>query len=174
RYTARLVLAYDGDAAGLTATLRNAPMFEEAGCDVRVVRLPAGRGPGPVIAEGGGPAVQGPVGGAGPHPRLPPGPVRPTGELRHEAQRAQMVREASALIARMPSSITREQYGGKLDALIARLAAQWHPTDVGRSRSAEAAIRSEIRSKLRQAPRQPLAGGGRWRRPEGAAEAAPE
>jgi DNA primase len=169
RYTTRLVLAYDGDAAGLKATLRSAPMFEEAGCDVRVIRLPAGSDPDTYIAEQGRQAFQALIDAAEPILDFQLGLLERKYDLGQEAQRTQMVREAAALIAQMPSSITREQYTGKLDALIARLAAQWHPTDVGRSRSAEAAIRSEIRERQRQVTGPLPAPQSGWRRPDAAA-----
>jgi DNA primase len=51
RYTKQLVLAYDGDSAGLGAALRGAPAFEEAGCEVRIAGLPAGSDPDSVIKE---------------------------------------------------------------------------------------------------------------------------
>src|SRR5439155_2379938 len=45
RYAPAMVLAYDGDSAGINAALKNAAAFEEAGCAVRVAQLPAGEDP---------------------------------------------------------------------------------------------------------------------------------
>src|SRR2546422_7769452 len=53
RYSTQWVLAYDGDSAGLGAALRSAPAFEEAGSEVRIVRLPAGMDPDSLIKEEG-------------------------------------------------------------------------------------------------------------------------
>src|SRR5262249_35122987 len=101
RYTARLVLAYDGDAAGLKGTLRNAPMFEEAGCDVRVVRLPAGSDPDTFIAEQGRQAFQALIDGAEPILDFQLGLLEQKYDLRHEAQRTARVREAALIIGQM-------------------------------------------------------------------------
>ncbi len=45
RYAGTMVLCFDGDSAGVMATLRNASAFERAEADVRVVALPAGTDP---------------------------------------------------------------------------------------------------------------------------------
>src|SRR5260370_37381613 len=60
RYTSQLVLAYDGDSAGLGAALRSAPAFEEAGCEVRIARLPAGKDPENARKEEGAASFQQP------------------------------------------------------------------------------------------------------------------
>src|SRR5262249_5421575 len=57
RYTDRLVLAYDGDSAGMAAAMRSAPMFVEAGCDVRIARLPSGSDPDSILKERGAAAL---------------------------------------------------------------------------------------------------------------------
>jgi DNA primase len=51
RLTRRLVLCFDGDAAGETATLRGMELAAEQGFDVRVVALPPGLDPADVAAS---------------------------------------------------------------------------------------------------------------------------
>src|SRR4051794_6994854 len=51
RLTRRLVLCFDGDAAGETATLRGVGLAAEQGFDVRVVALPPGLDPADVAAS---------------------------------------------------------------------------------------------------------------------------
>jgi len=51
RLTRRLLLCFDGDAAGETATLRGMELAAEQGFDVRVVALPSGLDPADVAAS---------------------------------------------------------------------------------------------------------------------------
>jgi len=51
RLTRRLVLCFDGDAAGETATLRGMKLADEQGFDVRVVALPPGLDPADVAGN---------------------------------------------------------------------------------------------------------------------------
>ncbi|MDH7569717.1 MAG: DNA primase, partial [Armatimonadota bacterium] len=53
RYASRVVLAYDGDKAGLAAAERCLPLFEEAGMDGRVLVLPEGCDPDDYIRREG-------------------------------------------------------------------------------------------------------------------------
>lgn len=45
QYTRNVVIAYDADAAGVAATMRGLDLLQEAGCQVRVVRIPDGKDP---------------------------------------------------------------------------------------------------------------------------------
>jgi DNA primase len=151
RYASRLVLAYDGDAAGLRAALRAAPMFEEAGCDARVLRLPQGSDPDTFIEAHGRQAFQAQIDAAEPLLEFQLGLLREEYDLTQDAQRLKMVQEATELIARMPSRLTREHYTTRLNEIIRGLAEQWHPTEVSRAREAELAIRREIAARQREA-----------------------
>lgn len=152
RYATRLVLAYDGDAAGLRAALRAAPMFEEAGCDAHVFRLPPGSDPDTFIAEQGRQAFQAQIDAAEPILEFQLGLLRERYDLSKDDQRLKMVHEATELIGRMPRQLTREHYTGRLNEIIRGLAEQWHPTEISRAREAEQAIRREIGERQRNAP----------------------
>jgi DNA primase len=52
RYTQNAVLAFDSDSAGMSAALRSAPMFEEAGFNVRVIDMPSGHDPDSFLKRG--------------------------------------------------------------------------------------------------------------------------
>lgn len=53
RYSNRVVVSYDGDAAGATATIRSLDLLLQQGFDIRVVELPTGMDPDDFIrAEG--------------------------------------------------------------------------------------------------------------------------
>ncbi len=53
RYAERIVLSYDGDASGATATARSMDLLLERGFNVRVAELPEGRDPDDTIAREG-------------------------------------------------------------------------------------------------------------------------
>lgn len=153
RYAARLVLAYDGDAAGMRATLRSAPQFEEAGMEVRVLRLPRGSDPDSFLAERGRQAFQALIDAAVPLLDFQLCLLEEKFDLRQPEQRRAMVQEATDLIARMPSRITREHYTGRLNEIIRRLAERWYPTQIERAREAERAIREELARRGRATAR---------------------
>jgi DNA primase len=160
RYASRLVLAYDGDAAGLRAALRAAPMFEEAGCDARVLRLPPGSDPDTFIASQGRQAFQGQIDAAEPILEFRLRLLREEYEksvLPENEKRLRVVQEAADLIAGSSSRIAREHYTGRLNETIRQLAEYWYPTEVARAREAELAIRREITQRLQVKPVGPAA-----------------
>jgi DNA primase len=53
RYTSHIVLLYDGDAAGLSATMRGADIFIGQGLDVKIIQLPDGEDPDTFIRKSG-------------------------------------------------------------------------------------------------------------------------
>lgn len=53
RYTDRVLVSYDGDAAGAKATARSLDLLLERGFEVRVVELPAGKDPDDFVREEG-------------------------------------------------------------------------------------------------------------------------
>lgn len=52
RYAERVLLLFDGDAAGAKAAFRAADVALESGLDVKVARMPAGKDPADLIREG--------------------------------------------------------------------------------------------------------------------------
>ncbi|WP_334110449.1 DNA primase [Thermodesulfitimonas autotrophica] len=53
RYTATALIAYDSDTAGTAATLRGLDLLQEAGFEVKVVRVPQGKDPDEFIRQAG-------------------------------------------------------------------------------------------------------------------------
>jgi DNA primase len=53
RYAERVVVSYDGDAAGLNAAAKSLDLFLERGFDVRVAEIPAGKDPDDFIKDNG-------------------------------------------------------------------------------------------------------------------------
>jgi DNA primase len=53
RYSERVVVSYDGDAAGINAAAKSLDLFLERGFDVRVAEVPAGKDPDDFVKEQG-------------------------------------------------------------------------------------------------------------------------
>ncbi len=137
-----LVLAYDGDAAGIQAALNNAAMFEEAECAVRVAQLPPAEDPDTFVREQGAPAFLALIEAADPlldyRLRLIRGRYNPN----DPAERVAMVREAARAIAGSRSHLVRAEYAGKLQALINDLAPLGDPDQ---AKMEYAALLNEVR-----------------------------
>jgi len=56
RYAERVVVSYDGDAAGVSAAARSLELFLDRGFDVRVAAIPGGLDPDDFVREHGAPA----------------------------------------------------------------------------------------------------------------------
>jgi len=118
RYTDRVLVSYDGDAAGGDATTRSLDLLLERDLEVRVVELPAGKDPDDFVREAGADAYQ----------RL----LREAPEylefiIRREARRRDLSRlqeKVAAIntvlphIAKLGTSVERAEWAGRLgDAL---------------------------------------------------------
>jgi len=64
RYTERVVVSYDGDAAGVAAAVKSLDLFLERGLDVRVAEIPEGQDPDDFVKEHGAAAYDAIVKGA--------------------------------------------------------------------------------------------------------------
>lgn len=64
RYAERVYLVFDGDSAGVNATLRSQALFRQAEMDVRIVCLPGGHDPDTFLRERGADAFEGCLTGA--------------------------------------------------------------------------------------------------------------
>ncbi|MFZ5641133.1 MAG: toprim domain-containing protein, partial [Bacillota bacterium] len=58
RYTQNVVISYDSDTAGVTATLRGMEILQEMGCRVKVLSVPEGKDPDEYIRNNGPDAFQ--------------------------------------------------------------------------------------------------------------------
>jgi DNA primase catalytic core len=153
QHAAQLVLAYDGDSAGLGAALRSAPMFEQAGCEVRIARLPSGSDPDSVIKEEGAAAFQRLLDEAEPLIDYHLGRLAEQADLSTEDGRLAFIREAVRVIAGLKNTVTREHHRGRFEQRIRKLAEQWHPADVARAEAAERALRLELQRAWNSAAR---------------------
>jgi len=152
RYTNKLVLAYDGDSAGMTAAMRSAPLFVEAECEVRIMKLPPGTDPDSFLKAHGAGAFLELIEAAVPVMDHALDQLVRQYDLRDPQQRLQMVREAVETLARLSGSIARDHYLSRLGEMTGRLTERWYPGDVARARAAQEAIHHEIAQRLRAGP----------------------
>lgn len=131
----QLVLAFDSDSAGLAAATRSSELFRQAELDVRVVTLPDGMDPDNVIRQKGADAFRGLADSAVPMLEWELGRALSRGQSGREGMAA--LRDAVAILARVPPGVEREYYIGWL----ARATASGGPAQL---RSGEAAIRDEL------------------------------
>ncbi len=118
RYTERIVVSYDGDAAGASATTRSLDLLLESGFDVRAVALPGGCDPDDFIRKEGAEAY-------GRLVRQAPGwleyLVRREASSRDLSRVEEKVAAVNAVLprlARLPSPVGRASWAGILaDAL---------------------------------------------------------
>jgi len=152
RRTDRLVLAFDSDSAGLAAALRSSELFRQAEVEVRVTTVPEGMDPDNVIRTKGTEAFGELVEAAVPMLEWELSRALERGQGGREGMTA--LRDAVAILARVPPGVEREYYIGWLANATA-------PGSPARSRTTEAAIRDEL---ARHVTRR----GQRARRTEGA------
>jgi DNA primase len=141
RRTERLVLAFDSDSAGLAAALRSSEFFRQAEVEVRVTTLPEGMDPDNVIRTKAAAAFGEIVEAAVPMLEWELGRALARGQDGRERMTA--LRDAVAILARVPPGVEREYYIGWL----AKATASGGPSQL---RTTDAAIREEL---ARQAPR---------------------
>jgi DNA primase len=144
RYAGTVLLAYDGDSAGIQATLRAGAICEEAEFPVRVVELPPGEDPDTLVRRQGAAAFRALLGAAGPLLDHRLKRIRGRYNLKDPSERLAMVTEAAKTIAESRSHVVREEYAARLIGIVKELPAL-ERVDVDLVQNEEAALLSEIR-----------------------------
>ncbi len=114
RFTQRVVVSYDGDAAGGAAAVRSLDLLLARGFEVRVVELPPGKDPDDLIREQGGAAYGRRVEAA---PTYLEFLVRRQARMRDLSQpreRVAALNEVLPHVARLPSAVERAAMVGTL------------------------------------------------------------
>lgn len=144
-----LVMCYDGDSAGMRAAVRGSAMFETAGIEVRVARLPEGDDPDTFIQKHGADAFRAILNRAEGLMDYQLNQLRAGYNLTDPAARLPFVREAARIIARSGSHLTRQEYTAKLTGVLDRLADEWYPGDPRQAMQARLALSHEVSRLLR-------------------------
>ncbi|MBI3944754.1 MAG: DNA primase [Armatimonadetes bacterium] len=137
RYAPRVVLAYDGDAAGAAAAERSLALFEEAEMDGRILILPEGRDPDDFIRNRGAEAFRRLAEEALPLVEFQLRRLTGRADGSTPEGRAALARAVAPVLAGIRSAVKREEY-------VSRLAEQWCAGRLHRVGEIEAAIRREV------------------------------
>jgi DNA primase len=142
RYTKKVVLSYDADSAGMNAALKGAAMFDEAECDVRIVRLPRGDDPDSLLRKGQVSEFAAAISGALPIVDYKLRILREKYDLSDPAGRASMLKEAVHLLADLRTGVERDKF-------IVRLA-KYHPNFESGTTRAEDVIRRDVEQLIQR------------------------
>lgn len=111
RYTQQVVLIYDGDDAGQNATKRAIPILEQAGLQVKVLRMRDAKDPDEFLKKYGADRFKLLLEESSNRVEYQLSAILRKYDISVDEQRVQYVQEAAALIASLPGQVQREVYG---------------------------------------------------------------
>ena len=107
RHAATVVVAYDGDAAGIAASYKAFPLLLSRGVNVRHLALPAGHDPDSYLREKGPEALRGAVNGAA--ALIPALLSRIPGAGEDPTERAARLKEAAEIVSQAREAVLRHE-----------------------------------------------------------------
>ena len=134
RYTKEVVIAYDGDGAGVSAAQRAIGLLEKTGMKVRVLRMKGAKDPDEFIGKYGPEAFAKLLDQSENHIEYRIDQVKGKYDLTDDAQRVEFLKEAVPILAQLPSPAEREIYGARC-ADMAGVTAEVVAQEVKRERS---------------------------------------
>ena len=134
RYTKEVVIAYDGDGAGVSAAQRAIGLLEKTGMKVRVLRMKGAKDPDEFIGKYGAEAFAKLLDQSENHIEYRIDQVKGKYDLTDDAQRVEFLKEAVPILAQLPSPAEREIYGARC-AELAGVSAEVVTQEVKRERS---------------------------------------
>lgn len=134
RYTKEVVIAYDGDGAGVSAAQRAIGLLEKTGMKVRVLRMKGAKDPDEFIGKYGAEAFAKLLDQSENHIEYRIDQVKGKYDLTDDAQRVEFLKEAIPILAQLPSPAEREIYGARC-AELAGVSAEVVTQEVKRERS---------------------------------------
>ena len=134
RYTKEVVIAYDGDGAGVSAAQRAIGLLEKTGMKVRVLRMKGAKDPDEFIGKYGSEAFAKLLDQSENHIEYRIDQVKGKYDLTDDAQRVEFLKEAVPVLAQLPSPAEREIYGARC-AELAGVTAEVVAQEVKRERS---------------------------------------
>ena len=150
RYSPKVIICYDGDAAGIKATLRGATVWESIGvegAEVRVARLPEGDDPDSLLRRGETAAFQAALDNAVPRVDFQIELILMQYDTQTRNGRSDALAEVIPLLASIPSLTARDRYAQRLAYL--------HPShSISLGRAIEQ-ILTDAASYARQSPNGP-------------------
>lgn len=113
RYTSEVILAYDGDTAGVKAAQRAITILNRTGLQVRVLKMTGAKDPDEFIQKFGRDAFQKLLDGSENHMEYRLSQLRSQYHFEDPGDKVAYLQKAAALIAPLPSPVEREIYGGQ-------------------------------------------------------------
>ena len=130
RFTSKVVLSFDPDAAGQGAAVRSSELLVSEGFQVNVAMLPAGQDPDNFIREHGGPAYADRLRTSKPYLEYLLDRTAAELDLTRDEGRREFLNRMLGVAARIPEAAARDQFADRL---------------AHRARITEEVVRSEIR-----------------------------
>ena len=130
RFTSRVALSFDPDAAGQGAAVRSCELLVQEGFEVNVAELPAGADPDTFVRREGRDAYLGRLRASVPYLEFLLRQAAARHELQTDAGRRRFLQEMLGVAARIPDAATRDQFADRL---------------ASRARITEEVVRAEIR-----------------------------
>ncbi|HXV74852.1 MAG TPA: DNA primase [Candidatus Polarisedimenticolaceae bacterium] len=147
RYTDRVLVSYDGDAAGAEATTRSLDLLLEKGFEVRVVELPAGKDPDDFVRDEGPGAYERLLRQAPEYLEFLIRRQQASRDLSRPQEKVAAVNAVLPHLAKLGTSIERSEWAGRLadtlqvddELVLAELR--------GAARAARASVRQPVRDR---------------------------
>ncbi len=114
RYTKQVVLIYDGDDAGQNATKRAIPILEQAGLQVKVLRMRDAKDPDEFLKKFGADRFKLLLEESSNRVEYQLSAIARKYDISQDDQKVKFVQEAAALIASLPGQVQREVYGARV------------------------------------------------------------
>ena len=111
KYTKAVVLTYDGDEAGQNATRRAIPMLEQAGLQVKILRMQGAKDPDEFLHKFGADKFQALLQKSENQAEYRLQTLKNRYDLQDDAQRVSFLKEAAELISTFTTPVEREVYG---------------------------------------------------------------
>ena len=134
RYTKEVVIAYDGDGAGVSAAQRAIGLLEKTGMKVRVLRMKGAKDPDEFIGKYGPEAFAKLLDQSENHIEYRIDQVKERYDLTDDAQRVEFLKEVIPILAQLPSPAEREIYSARC-AELAKITTEAMAQEVKRERS---------------------------------------
>lgn len=113
KYTNEVILTYDGDQAGQTATRRAIPMLEATGLQVRILRMQDAKDPDEFLKKYGADRFRLLLEQSTNHVEYELSSLRAKYRLETDDERVAFLQEAAGVIAALHSAVEREIYGAR-------------------------------------------------------------
>lgn len=151
RYTDQLVLIYDADAAGQSATRRAIPILERAGMQVKVLQMRDAKDPDEFLKKFGADRFRLLLEESANRVEYQLNAILKKYDLRDDDQKVKYLQESADLISTLGSAVRREVYGNRV-AEAARIGPDAMKLEVERARKRRLAREKKQQEKIDLSP----------------------